>query len=92
MCDDYDDFNDSFDNSFDDGDNNDADFEDAGCEVDDLIGDDDDFGPASVHSEQSLDDCPDGMDWENFMMAVGLGYEMGLEEKRRKRLRDGGIG
>jgi len=84
MCDDiFDDYD-----NFDDNGNNDADFEDEGCEVDDLIGDDDDFGQASPSINSSHDDCHAGLDMDDFILGAGFGYELGLEERRRRRLRN----
>jgi hypothetical protein len=84
MCDDIlDDFDDSFDDI-----NNDADFEDEGCEVDDLIGDDDDFMQASPTINSNPDDCHAGLDMDDFILGAGLGFELGLDERRRRRLRN----
>jgi len=88
MCDDIFDDYDDVDDSFDDDNNNDADFEDEGCEVDDLIGDDDDFGQAYPTRNPSHDDCHAGLDMEDFLFGAGLGYELWFEERRRRRLRN----
>jgi len=82
MCDDI--FNDYDD--FDDGDNNDNDFEDNDYEAEECDCDDDDFGTTSNDAGSNPDDCPKSMDWDDFIMSLGIGYEMGLEE-RRKRLK-----
>ena len=78
MCDDiFDDYD-----EFDDGDNNDADFEDEGCEVDD-----DDFGQAVNSAGPNHDDCMEGIELD-VILAAGFGYEMGYGERRRRRRRD----
>ena len=83
MCDDiFDDYD-----EFDEGDNNDADFEDEGCEVDDLIGDDDDFGQAVNSAGPNHDDCMEGIELD-VILAAGFGYEMGYGERRRRQRRD----
>lgn len=77
MCDDI------FDDRFDDGDNNDNDFEDECREDDDLIGDDDDFGQAVNFAVGNQDDFPNHIEWQKFIADVGFGYEMGQDEKLR---------
>lgn len=36
----------------------------------------------------NIDDRPDGINWHDFTLGVGLGYEMGHGERKRRRRRD----
>jgi hypothetical protein len=64
------------------------DFMDDDCQSDEYDGVDDDFGKTSNHAEPNNDDVPDGFDWGDFSLGMGLGYELGYGERRRKRRDD----
>jgi hypothetical protein len=67
----------------------DSDFDEGDYEGDEFDGVDDDFGETSNHAEPDYDDVPDGFDWEDyFTLGMGLGYELGYGDRRRKRRDD----
>lgn len=42
----------------------------------------------SGDAEPNMDDRPKGIDWHDFTLGAGLGYEMGHGERKRRRRRD----
>jgi hypothetical protein len=71
------------DDFFDDNDFDEGDYQD-----DEFDGVDDDFGELLTNAEPDHDDSPDGFDWEDFTLGMGLGQELGYGERRRRRRDD----